>query len=160
MRGIPPGGAIPPGARRRATSARRRKRSSDSAQPPHTIKTWTFEEKPSFKRLRTRLRVRRMHQPEVNVHDKAAQLVVVADLPGVKGEDIEVDIHGDIMTIEATRTEGSGRVRHYHRELLLPAGVHEVPIDLAFNDGLLEVRLKPNTAKREPARPDDGMGRQ
>lgn len=153
MRSIPPKGAIP--------------RAADPAQPAKpkgkalgtrprghraqhfAVKTWTFEEKPAFKRLRAKLHVRRVHEPDVDVHDEIRQLVVIASLPGVQREDVETYVHGDIMTIDATRKDDSGQVHHHHREILLPVEVHDVPIDVTFNNGLLEVRLKPKPATRD-----------
>lgn len=75
--------------------------------------------------------------------------MVIANLPGVKREDLEIDVHGDILAIEATRKDRSGHVHHYHRELLLPIEVHDAPVDVTFDNSLLEVRLKPQVEKRE-----------
>ena len=156
VRAIPPEGAIPPSLRRRESAALSakwggQKRGGLGARPrgprarQFQIKTWTFQEKPSFKRLRGKLRVGRLHQPEVEVHDEARQLVVIADLPGVKLEDLDIHVHGDVVAIEATRKDDSGQVHRYARELMLPVEVHDTPIDVTLENGLLEVRLKATT---------------
>ncbi|MCK4375177.1 MAG: Hsp20/alpha crystallin family protein [Candidatus Brocadiae bacterium] len=83
------------------------------------------------------------------MYEEVRQLVVIANLPGVKREHLDIDVHGDIMAVEATRKDSSGQVHHYHRELLLPVVVNDVPVDVAFEDGLLEVRLKPKAPDRQ-----------
>ena len=159
MRSIPPRGAIPPGGRRRdSVVAHSTQGTTPTARRPATeprrgragyypIKTWTFEEKPAFRRLRARMHVRRVHEPDVDVHNEATQFVAIANLPGVKRENLDIDVHGDIMSIEATWKDNSGHVHNYHRELLLPAEVHDIPIGVAFENSLLEVRLKPKATK-------------
>ena len=122
--------------------------------PPWSIKTWTFEETPVFRRLPVRLRVGRVHEPNVAVHDEATQIVVIANLPGVKRSNLGIDVHGDILSIEAMRKEPSGRVNHYHRELMLPIEVSDVPIAVTLDKGLLEVRMKPKPAKRSSNKAD------
>ena len=160
MRGIPAKGAIPPAVRQRETAARRSRQPTGQrgvglgTKPCRgragyfPIKTWTFEEKPTFRRLSAKLHVRRVDQPDVEVHQEVKQVVVIANLPGVRRADLDIDVHGDIMAIEAKRKH-YGEVHHYHRELLLPVEVHDIPIGVAFENGLLEVRLKPKAVTRK-----------
>ena len=66
MRVIPPGGSIPPAARKRGKAEARSIRRARPERRPSTgrrrrrdqcfpIRTWTFEERPAFRRLRARL---------------------------------------------------------------------------------------------------------
>ncbi len=93
------------------------------------------------------------------MHDEVGQLVVIADLPGVRQQDVEIALHGDIMTIEAMRKDDSAHVHHYHRELFLPLEVDNTPIDVAFENGLLEVRLRPKAAGRKEGNGHGNMSR-
>jgi len=81
--------------------------------------------------------------------------VVIADLSGIEREDVDVDVHGDIVAIEATRLDSFGQVHHYRGEVLLPVEVNETSADMTFKGGLLEIRLKPRTQAHETAETDD-----
>jgi HSP20 family molecular chaperone IbpA len=89
------------------------------------------------------------------VEDTPTQFVVVAHLPGVGPEELNVDIHGDVMAIEATRTADSGEAHHYHRELLLPAEVQDTPVEVSFAEGLLEVHLRPSRNRAASGVPEE-----
>jgi HSP20 family protein len=98
--------------------------------------------------------------PRIDVYETGDAFVVKADVPGVKAEDIDLSILGDVLTIRGERkheaevkTEKTYRVERAHgafsREILLPAGVDSEAIRATYRDGLLEVRLP----KRPEAKP-------
>ncbi len=90
--------------------------------------------------------------PAVDIHQCGDELLVKAELPGVKSEDIELTIHGDTVTIKGSKKqdveEGEGKYRYIERrygEFLrtfsLPTAVDESKAKADFKDGVLEIRL-------------------
>jgi HSP20 family protein len=90
--------------------------------------------------------------PAVDVHEDAEQLVLRAELPGVKREDIDIQLDANVLTLKGERkleqeTEG----RRYHRiersygtfvrQFQLPTNVDGTKIDAQFADGILTLRI-------------------
>jgi HSP20 family protein len=101
--------------------------------------------------------------PALDVLQEDGDIVVRAELPGVKQEDVDVTFHNGVLTISGERKaeehkEGSGyyiRERRYgsfRRSMTLPQGTDESKINARFNDGVLEVRVAGAAAVQEPKR--------
>lgn len=75
-------------------------------------------------------------EPLVDVFDEGDELVLVAELPGVKDADIELTIRGDMVELTA-----QGNVQKYHCETLLPAKVNAEPASRQCDNGYLQLRL-------------------
>jgi HSP20 family protein len=68
--------------------------------------------------------------PAVDVHEDAERLVLRAELPGVKREDIEVSIDANVLTLKGERKlEKEEQNRRYHR------------IDAQLTEGVLTIAL-------------------
>lgn len=114
---------------------------------------------PRFDREFTGLRS--MWTPEVETFRRGDKLVVRADLPGLKKEDVKVQIEQDVLTIEGERSEESreeddGYYRtersygHFYRAIPLPEGVDDKECDASFKDGVLEVTINaPKAVERK-----------
>jgi HSP20 family protein len=100
--------------------------------------------------------------PKVDMVDKDGEVVVRAELPGVKKDDVEVTLSERSVTIEAhtTREEKEEKQEYYRREmsrgdfqrtLSLPEGVDEAKATASFADGVLELTLPKmeKTSKRK-----------
>ena len=96
-------------------------------------------------------------------------LVVRAEIPGAKPEDVDVTIHNGILTIsgkvEEEREEERGgylvrerRSGSFRRSLQLPHDVDEDQIKANFENGVLEVRVPGAAAVQEPKRIQIGGG--
>jgi HSP20 family protein len=107
--------------------------------------------------------------PALDVLQEDGDIVVRAELPGVKQEDVSVTFHNGVLTISGERKaeeqkEGSGyyiRERRYgsfRRSMTLPQGTDESSINARFNDGVLEVRVAGAAAVHEPKRIQIGGG--
>jgi HSP20 family protein len=110
--------------------------------------------------------------PALDVLQEDGDIVVRAELPGVKQEDVEITFHNGVLTISGERKaeeqkEGSGyyvRERRYgsfRRSMSLPQGTDESSINARFHDGVLEVRVAGAAAVQEPKRiqiEDNGSG--
>jgi HSP20 family protein len=101
--------------------------------------------------------------PALDVLQEDGDIVVRAELPGVKQEDVDVTFHNGVLTITGERKaeeqkEGSGyyvRERRYgsfRRSMTLPQGTDDSGISARFQDGVLEVRVKGAAAVQEPKR--------
>ena len=101
--------------------------------------------------------------PAVDVVSGDGNLVIRAELPGVKPEDVEITLQDDVLTISGERKaereeEGHGyyvRERRYgsfRRSMTLPDGVDEGKIHAHFEDGVLEVTVEGAAAVEEPKR--------
>lgn len=91
--------------------------------------------------------------PQIDVFQRGDQLVVRADLPGTKREDVTVEIDQNTLTIRGERrqeledrSEGMYRSERsygtFQRSIGLPEGITPDDAQATFNDGVLEITLK------------------
>lgn len=101
--------------------------------------------------------------PAVDVINRDGNLVVRAEIPGARPEEVDVTVHDRVLTISGERKveqeeERGGflvRERRYgsfRRSIQLPEGVDEGDIKARFESGVLEVTLEGAAAVREPKR--------
>ena len=95
--------------------------------------------------------------PAIDVAEKDDAVMVRAEVPGCKAEDIDISVHGDTLTISGEKKDsheekGDG---YYHvessygsfrREVSLPADVEQEKIEAVCKDGVLSITL-PKAAK-------------
>lgn len=74
-------------------------------------------------------------EPPVDVFDEETHLKVVAELPGIEEEDIEIDLHGDRLVISANTP-----AHKYHREIVLPCAP-QGKVERLYRNGILELTL-------------------
>jgi HSP20 family protein len=97
--------------------------------------------------------------PAVDLVEAEGSYLLHADLPGVKPEDVTVELEDDVLTIaghrEAKSDSERGSVHRreraygtFSRTLTLPAGIDPESIEASFDQGVLEVRIpKPEQPK-------------
>jgi len=101
--------------------------------------------------------------PALETFRRGENLVVRADLPGLRKEDVEVEIEDGVLTISGERTEEQvenrddyyrteRRYGRFHRALALPEGVTGESCEATFKDGVLEVTLPMPKQKQRQAR--------
>src|ERR671920_879201 len=101
--------------------------------------------------------------PALDVLQEDGDIVVRAELPGVRLEDVDITFHNGVLTISGVRQaeeqkEGSGyyvRERRYgsfRRNMALPEGTDESKIHARFQDGVLEVRVEGAAIEQAPKR--------
>lgn len=76
-------------------------------------------------------------EPLTDVLDGGAHLIIVAELPGVKEDDIKLSVEGGVLTISADTP-----TMKYRREVLLPSPVKTDLIETSYKSGVLEVKLE------------------
>ena len=60
-----------------------------------------------------------------------------AEMPGVRKEDIKLDLKEDILDISAQSGD-----RKYHKEVLLPVKALAENLSSSYKNGILEVKIK------------------
>ncbi len=98
--------------------------------------------------------------PAVDVYEDKDNLLVKAELPGLKKEDIEISLQDGYLTLAGERKEETRKkdgdvyrserwTGRFHRSISLPFQVQTDKITAAYNEGLLTVTLP----KAEEAKP-------
>jgi HSP20 family molecular chaperone IbpA len=81
-------------------------------------------------------RVREQREALVDVFDKKDEVVVVAELPNVKREDIELHRAGEFLTVSVNKPQ-----RKNFKTIELPAEVNVEDAEINCKNGVLEVTL-------------------
>lgn len=102
-----------------------------------------------------------MRSPETDVVETEREIRVVTEMPGLKRDNIEVDVENNVLTIrgekreERTEGEEGGRFhlseRRYgtfSRSFVLPSSVDAESIQASFEDGVLRVTIPKNERAR------------
>jgi HSP20 family protein len=102
--------------------------------------------------------------PAIDVVREDGHLVVRADLPGIKPEEVKIEVEDDILTVSGEHEERKEeKDKHYvrrerrygsfSRSMPLPAGIDPNKIKANTHDGVVEVTIPlPKEAKKEPVR--------
>jgi HSP20 family protein len=92
----------------------------------------------------------------VNVQDEQDAFVLTALVPGLKSEDLNIQVLDDVVSIEGTFPQAENEFLlqelpggSFRRELRLPAPLEAEEVEARITDGILSVRLP----KAESARP-------
>lgn len=94
----------------------------------------------------------RKWEPQVEIFEHDGELVVRAELPGLKKEDVKIELSHDGLTIDGERRSeheenGEGYYRSefsygsFHRRVPLPEGANPDEATAKFHDGVLEVTM-------------------
>jgi HSP20 family protein len=89
--------------------------------------------------------------PLVNVFSDGDDYVVVAELPGVKKDDLDIQVLGDTLRIQGKKSVAYDETASVHRRerasgqfdrtLTLPAALDAAKVSADYRDGVLTLRL-------------------
>ena len=105
--------------------------------------------------------------PLVDVHETKDEYLVKVDLPGVKADDVNVEVNENVLSIAGSRVaEDTGQAQiverpygSFVRTLTLPRDVDSDSIEAGYHDGVLELRI-PKPAEQKPKKITIGVGKQ
>ena len=103
--------------------------------------------------------------PLVDVHETEEEYLVKVDLPGVKADDVSVEVNDNVLSISGSRAaHETGQAQlverpygSFVRTLTLPQGVDSDSIEAGYQDGVLELRI-PKPAEQKPKKITIGGG--
>lgn len=101
--------------------------------------------------------------PQIELFERENQLVIRADLPGLKADDVQIELRDDSVVIQGERQEEHQEEREgfystertygrFYREIPLPGGADTEEATATFRDGVLEITI--------PRREGETRGRQ
>ncbi len=90
--------------------------------------------------------------PKLDMFEDKNELVIKAEMPGVKKKDLDISLDGDVLTLKAEKKEEKEvkdathytrerRFGRYSRYMTLPARVDAEKVSATLKKGLLEIRL-------------------
>ncbi|MGD2174925.1 MAG: Hsp20/alpha crystallin family protein [Candidatus Brocadiaceae bacterium] len=98
--------------------------------------------------------------PAVDIYNRPEEIVVEVELPGMRGQDVDVSLEEQHLLIQGSRPEPEGEegttyyrerpVGDFHRVIHLPVDVDAERAEASYDDGVLTVTLP--RAKRAGAR--------
>ncbi len=82
-----------------------------------------------------RTTVQEVREPVVDVFEEKDHVLVVAEMPGVGKDDVEITVEDDVLTLAAKRGD-----KKYRKEVLLPASVKREKMQVKCNNGVVEIK--------------------
>ncbi|MBN2059594.1 MAG: Hsp20/alpha crystallin family protein [Deltaproteobacteria bacterium] len=99
--------------------------------------------------------------PAVDIFETDKEITLMADMPGVKAEDLNIDLHENLLTLngEVKSPEEASeedvireyRTGKYYRQFTLSEMIDQTKIDANLKDGVLRLRL-PKVEAAKPRR--------
>jgi len=81
--------------------------------------------------------VRETREPLIDIMEQDDDIIIIAELPGIKRKDLDVKVSDYTVTIEVKNPE-----RKYAKTIDLPAPVDTDSAKMDYNNGILEIELK------------------
>jgi len=90
--------------------------------------------------------------PAMDVSEDENEVVVTAEVPGCKADDVDIAVHGNTLSITGEKKQQQEKKEkgYYHlersygsfrRELTLPADVETAKVEAVCKDGVLSIKL-------------------
>ncbi|MFX0141706.1 MAG: archaeal heat shock protein Hsp20 [Candidatus Hodarchaeota archaeon] len=98
----------------------------------------------SFGNIRTKpysggSRVEKTREPLVEINEQPDQIIIIAEMPGIMRDEIELKATSRSLTISATSPTAG---RNYYKEIELPSAINSDYAKARYSNGILEVKLK------------------
>jgi HSP20 family protein len=101
-----------------------------------------------------------MRAPLTDIEDKGDEIVLTADLPGMKKEDIEISVDEDTVSLKAERKNRQEQKENdyyffertysgFRRSFALPHKVNPEKVSASYENGLLKVRMEKSAKEME-----------
>ena len=80
--------------------------------------------------------VEEMREPIVDIFEESEEIHIVAEMPGIEEKDVNLEIEGDILNINADAEN-----RKYQKEILLSRPAKTADMAWTYKNGILEIRI-------------------
>ena len=80
--------------------------------------------------------VHEIREPMVDVFEELEHVLIIAEVPGIVQEDVQLELHDDILVLAAEKGE-----KKYRKEVLLPSSFSSDRMSFTCRNGILEIRL-------------------
>lgn len=118
----------------------------------------------SFSRLPQPFTGEETFSPAIELYEKDNEYIVEAELPGLKHDEIKVNVEGDVLTISGERKrekeiqrENVYRSERFYgrfvRRIALPEDVDLEKVKASYKDGILKISV-PKSEKAKPKKID------
>ena len=121
----------------------------------------TVRDKVALNRSAEQTRAGAVFTPDVDIFETDREITLLADIPGVKPENLSIGLRDDVLTIagETDNFRKAGQVDitaeyasgKYYRQFTLSEMIDQAEIDAKLHDGVLRLTL-PKVAKAAPRR--------
>jgi len=89
--------------------------------------------------------------PAVDIYETDKEIILLADMPGVKAKDINISLHDNVLTLEGDVTAPESneevdiireyRTGKFYRQFTLSQLIDQSKIDAEIKDGVLKLKL-------------------
>jgi HSP20 family protein len=86
--------------------------------------------------------------PAADIYETETGFLIALDLPGIKRDALEIDIHDNRLIVKGVRNVDDSRTRRterprgkFLRAFAVPASVEQGKIGAEYKDGVLQIRL-------------------
>lgn len=79
--------------------------------------------------------VHEVREPMVDIFEEDDHTLIVAEMPGIGAEDIQIEIQDDLLTLSAQKGE-----KKFRKEILLPRAFTKEQLKVVCNNGVVEIR--------------------
>ena len=89
--------------------------------------------------------------PPVDIFETDKEITLLADMPGVKADSLNIDLHENVLTLDGGVQSPEGndevdvfreyRTGKYYRQFTLSQAIDQSKIEAAMKDGVLRLRL-------------------
>lgn len=81
--------------------------------------------------------VHEVREPLTDIFEEDDHVLIVAEMPGIEVEDVEIEIRDDILTLSAQRGK-----KKYRKEVLLPASFERDKVEVSCKHGIVEIKCR------------------
>ncbi|MCK4622583.1 MAG: Hsp20/alpha crystallin family protein [Desulfuromonadales bacterium] len=87
--------------------------------------------------------------PAVDIFETSDELILLADLPGVEEQGLQIEVSRGVLTLEAEKASEGAVKTTYYRQFKLSERIAADAGEAALKDGVLTLRL-PKSAEAKP----------
>ena len=91
--------------------------------------------------------VQERREPVIDIFDESDSVLLIAEMPGISADQVQVEVAEDILTLRAGKGE-----RSYYKEVMLPAHCTDKGLTVNCNNGVVEIKCAkaPADAQHDP----------